>query len=180
MTKKSKTKRIKTEKHQTEEQNEIIRFVRILVIIIILVLGVYLFTRIFVTKDLFNKDKEPDTVTPGTINYNVTNIGSMFNKNEKEYYVMLYNSKDVNAVYYSGLITTYQRNEDAIKIYFADLNNELNKKYVSEENENVNTSDLTTFKVGDLALLKIKEGQISKSLTSEEDIASELAYNNEE
>ena len=173
---KKKTKRIKKEKYQTEEQLEIKRFIRILIILIVLVLGVYLFTRLFVTKDLLNKEKEQETITPGVINYDVTTIGAMFNKAEKEYYVIMYDSKDLNAIYYSGLISTYKRNKAALKIYFADLNSEFNKKYINKEEININTEDLTQFKVGNLALLKIKNNKVIKALSNEEDVSKELEY----
>jgi len=179
MTKKNKTKRIKTEKFQTEEQKEIIRFIRILVIIVVLVIGVYLFTRIFITKDLRNNDNNSDTVVSGQINYDKTLIGAMLNKLEKEYYVIIYDRKDLNSVYYGGLINTYQRNENALKIYLADLGNELNKKYIADENENINLTELGNFKVKSLALIKVSNGKISKTLSNEEDIAKELEYKEE-
>ncbi len=176
MAKKVKTKRIKRESLRTEEQTEIIRFVWILGILIILILGVYFFTRIFVTKDLTKKDNNESTVVPGEIDYNITLIGAMFTKPEKEYFVIMYDSKDINAVYYSGLASAYGRNSKALKVYTADLNNELNKKYVNKDEVNVNTSDLNSFKVGNLALLKIKEGKVEKAYTSESEIAKVLEY----
>ena len=69
-----KRKRIKKESYQTEEQLEIKKFLIILLVVVILVGIVYLFTRIFVTKDLFNKNEEK-TIIPGEINYDKTTIG---------------------------------------------------------------------------------------------------------
>lgn len=176
MAKKIATKRIKSEKYQTEEQAEIMRFVKILIIVLILILGVYLFTRIFVTKDLFNEKKENDTVISGEIDYSKTIIGSMLNKPEDEYYVLIYDKEDIKSVYYGGLITTYARNENALKVYYADLSNELNKKYVTTSDKEVNTTSLENFKVKNLALIKIKDGKITSSSTNEDDIAEELKY----
>lgn len=175
MAKKSETKRIKKEKYHTDEQLEAIRFVKILLVLVILIVGIYFLTRAFVTKDLFNK-KETDNTVQGEINYNTTLIGSMFSKPEEEYYVMIYDTENINAVYYSGLASNYSRKEKALKVYFADLNNGLNKKYVAKENENVNvnTIDFDEFKVGELALIKVSKGKIVKALTEEEEIAKEL------
>lgn len=172
------SKRIKKEKIQTEEQVEAIRFVRILLILIVIVLGVYFFTRLFVTKDLFDKDSGETKTIKGEINYNKTLIGNMFNKSDNDYYVILYNTEDINAIYYSGLITNYQKNEKALKVYFADLSNPLNEKYAAKEDTkvNVNTTDFDKFRVGDLALIKISNGKITKALTSEKDTAKELEY----
>lgn len=179
MTKKDNAKRIKKEKYHTEEEMEMTQFIKILAILVILVLGVYFFTRIFVTKDLFKKDESSSVATKGEYNYNATLIGNMFNRPEKEYYVMIYDTENINAVYYSGLISNYSNdnNKDkALPIYFADLNNGLNKKYVTEDEKliNVNTTDFDKFKVGELALIKITNGKIAKSLTAEDEIAKEL------
>lgn len=180
MAEKKKTKRIKAEKYQTEEQEEVMRFIKILIILIVIVLGVYFLTRIFVTKDLFNKDKEEDKVTAGSINYNTTIIGAMLNRPEEEYYVIMYDSEDLNNVYYSGIASNYSKNEDALKVYTIDLKNELNKKYITDNQEqvNVNTENLDSFKVKDVALLKISNKKIVKSFITEEEITKELTNKN--
>ena len=109
---KSKKNKLKVEKVQSEEQIEIARFIRILIILVVLILGIYFFTRIFVTKDLFNSKDENPSATPGVINYDTTLIGSMLSKPEKEYYVIAYSSEDItNSIYYSGLVTNYKKNE---------------------------------------------------------------------
>ncbi len=169
-------KRIKKETYLSEDQQEIKRFILLLIIIVILILGVYFFTRLFVTKDLLNKDADKNTVIPGSIDYNAASIGSMLSRHEKEYYVIMYDSKTADAVYYGGLVSTYKRNKDALKVYLVDLNNELNKKYIDKENVNVNTNNLEEFKVGVVALLKVENGKITSSFTKDEDIQKELEY----
>lgn len=174
---KNKINRIKREKIETEEQMEIKRFIIILVVLVVLILGAYFFTRIFVTKDLFNNKAEDTKTTPGEINYNTTLIGSMLTKPEKEYYVLAYQSENIgDSVYYSGLVTNYKRNTDALKVYIADLSNELNKKYYDKNN--VNTTSLDSLKLGDVTLLKISNGEISLVYTTEEDITKALEYVN--
>lgn len=172
MARKNKTKGTKIN-YQSEEQMEIRRFIAILVILIVSVLIVYFFTRIFVTKDLINK--EEDKVTEGAINYNVATIGTMLNKPEEEYYVMIFNSKDVNASYYNSLSSRYSQNEKKLNIYMVDLNNELNKQFYDKDHSNLNAKDIKDFRVSDIALLKVKNGKVVKALESEEKIDSELA-----
>ncbi len=172
----NKTKKVKQEKYRSEEQTEMIRFIRILIIVIILILGIYFFTRIFVTKDLLNKDDEDTEVIEGSINYDRTIIGSMLNKPEDEYYVLIYNSKNLRAIYYSNLITNYLRNKEHLHVYFADLNNELNASFYDPENIKLNVSNISDLKVGDLTLIKVRNGAIADSLTDEEKIANELKY----
>ncbi len=173
---KSKPKKIKQEKYRSEEQLEMIRFIRILIIVIIIILGIYFFTRIFVTKDLLNNNDEEREITEGTVNYTRTLIGSMLNKPEEEYYVIIYNSEDIRSIYYSGIVSAYENNEEPLKVYYADLNNELNKKFYNSENSNLNVDDISELKVGNLTLVKVKNGQIAEIFANEEDIATELAY----
>lgn len=68
------------------------------------------------------------------------------------------------------------RNENALKVYFADLDKELNQKFYDPENTNLDVTDISDLRVGDLTLLKIKDGRITDALTTEEDIANELKY----
>lgn len=178
MKNKQKEKRIKIDKYESEDQIEIKRFIRILIIIIIFVIAVYFLSRIFVSKDLFNKENNNDTPITGSINYNTTLIGNMFNKSSEEYYVLMYDTNDLQAAYYSGFISNYNRNENALDIYFANLSNPLNKTFVTENADevNVNTTDFAKFKVGNIALLKISDGKISEALTDSEAIATALEY----
>lgn len=178
MTNNKKIKRIKKETFQSEGQEEMKRFFIILIIILVLVLGIYFFTRIFITKDLLNKNKEKteEKTTSGTIDYNTTLISNMFNKSNTEYYVIIYNTEDFASMYYNSLVSKYKQNKDALNVYIADLNNEFNKKYISKENVNVNTENLENFKVDNLALLKISKGKIINSYTKLEDIEKTLEY----
>lgn len=173
---KNKINRIKNNRIESEEQIEIKRFIIILLILVILVIGIYFFTRIFVTKDLFgDKDENSNTPITGKVDYNTTLIGAMLNKPEEEYFVLAYKSDDITSdVYYSGLVTNYKKSTKALKVYIADLSNELNKKYYDKEN--VNTSSLETLKLGDVTLLKITKGTIAAVYTKEEDITKQLKY----
>lgn len=181
MANKKSNKRIKMDKYETEEQVELKQFIKILIVLIILVVGVYFLTRIFVTKDLFNKKDETNT-TAGSINYNTTLIGNMFNKADKEYYVLMYDTEDIESAYYSGFISNYSKNTNALTVYFANLNNPLNNKYVVDNADevNINTTNFEEFRVNKIALLKISDGKITKSMTNVEDIAKELEYKKEE
>ncbi len=168
-----RNKRIKRETYHSEEQTEIMHFVWILVIIILLVIGIYFFTRVFVTKDLFNSKEDTKTITPGTINYSNAIIGTMLNKSEEEYYVLLVDNSLPNAVYYTGLANNYSRNENALKIYYVDLSNELNKKYIGANNI---TDNLDNFKVNTNTLIKVKKGKITNYYTNEKDLETVLKY----
>jgi|GEM_PF-1354366 len=174
--------KIKVEKYTSEQQQEVIKLLKVVFGVVLIVVIMYFFTRAFITKDLFNKKVDDMAITEGVINYDTTIIGQIFDKVEKEYYAIIYDASSDKAVYYSTLITLYQRNmtdnEKANRIYFADLSNEVfNKPYYTDNEEeiNVNTTDLSKFKVGDLTLLKIKNGKITKVIQTDEEFAKELA-----
>ena len=178
--KKVKKLKIKGEKFRTEEQTEIIRFIWILIIVLVIIVGVYFLTRIFVTKDLLNNEDKETEVIEGSINYNVTLIGALLNKQEEEYYVYIYDPENIRSVYYSSLVNIYTQNEDHLKVYYANLANELNAKFYDPENINTKVDSISDLRVGDVTLIRVKKGKIVETLTDEESIATALAYINEE
>ena len=73
-------------------------------------------------------------------------------------------------------MSNYTRGENALKVYYADLKNELNQKFYDPENINLEVSSISDLRVGDLTLVKVSNGQITEILGNEDEIASELAY----
>lgn len=170
-----KQKRIKEVGYQSEDQLEIKRFLIILGVLLVFILGIYFFTRIFVTKDLLNNKNTEKEPIPGSVNYNTTLIGNMLNLGANEYFVLIYDFEDLNAVYYSSFASNYLKNKE-LPIYLADLHNELNKKYYNKDNLNLNPSEIANLKVGDLTLFKIKDKKIVNSYNNETEIKTILAY----
>ena len=173
---KVKTKNIKKvdiDKYTSEESKEVKRFIIILLSIIVLVLAVYGITR------LVNKDKDNNndrTVTAGSIDYDKVSVGTLFNRADSEYYVIVYDGEAPNAIYYSALMNKYMDKEKSNKVYFCDLSNELNKKYYvgedKDSNPNATTSSELAFK--NLTIIKIKNGKIVKYLETLDTIKTEL------
>lgn len=166
-------KKVDIDKYTSEESKEVKRFIIILLSIIVLVLAVYGITR------LINKDKDNNddrTVTAGSIDYDKVSVGTLFNRADNEYYVIVYDGETPNAIYYSALMNKYMDKEKSNKVYFCDLSNELNKKYYvgedKDSNPNATTSSELAFK--DLTLIKIKNGIIVKYLETLDTIKTEL------
>lgn len=157
---------------ETEEQSVIKKFIIILLVLVILIVGVYFFTRAFVTKDL-NNEKE-QTKTEVTFDYSKTVLGSLLNRPYNEYYVLVYNSKDLKANYYNSIASSYQTKEGAIKIYIADLNDSMNEKFYNSKKSNPNAKSIDELQVGNLTLIKVKDKTINKYIEKEEDIRTEL------
>lgn len=169
-------KKNKIVKYETEEQKEVKKFIFVLLGLILIVVGVYFFTRAFVTKDLFNEKSSEVTYTEGVINYDVAIVGNMLNRPYDEYYLIAFDSEDTKVNYYNTIVSNYFNKKDSIKIYHIDLANELNKKYVATEDEAVTKKfeSIDKLKLGEVTLIKVKNGKVAKFLTSIEKIKEEL------
>ena len=166
-------KKLNIDKIESDESKEVKRFIIILLSIIVVVLAVYGITR------LIKKDKDDDTareVTAGEIDYDKVSVGTLFNRADNEYYVIVYDGEDANAIYYSALMNKYMNKENSIKVFFCDLSNELNKKYYvgDEKDSNPKATKTSELALKDLTLIKIKNGKIVKYLESLDTIKTEL------
>ncbi len=167
-------KKNNTNKIKTDEQIEIKRFLLVLLGLIVIIIGIYFFTRAFVTKDLFKETSEIN-YTEGNVNYNVAIVGTMLNRPFKEYYVIAFSSEDNQATYYNTLVSKYMNEEKALKVYYLDLENELNKDYVAtDDNYSKKFTSIKDLKLGSFTLIKVKNGKVDAFLTNEEDIKKEL------
>lgn len=167
------TKKVDIDKYTSEESKEVKKFIIILLSIIVLVLAVYGITRLINNNKDNNEDRK---VTTGAIDYDKVSVGTLFNRADDEYYVIVYDGEASNAIYYSALMNKYMNKEKSNKVYFCDLSNELNKKYYvgkdKESNPNATISSELAFK--DLTLIKIKNGKIIKYLETLDTIKTEL------
>lgn len=168
-------KKDKTIKYVTEEQKEVRKFVFILVGLVVVLIGIYFFTRAFIVKDLFNNNKET-TYTDGEINYDVAIVGNMLNRPYTEYYVIAFNSESTKANYYNTLSSKYMTSDGSLKLYYIDLNNSLNSKYVASEDDKYSTEfkSLDDLKLGEITLIKVKNKKVVKFITDIEMIKEEL------
>mgnify|MGYP004469516031 CR=1 FL=1 len=164
-------KKNKIPKYRTEEQEEIIRFIVILIIVIAFVLGIYFFTKNIVKK---TKIDTTENVTEGQIDYSKVTVGTMLNKSDETYYVIVYNSEDIQSPIYSTIASKYSENEKSLPIYTCDLANTLNKDYVAQEESNPKATKIEELAFKEFTLLKIKNGKINKYIEGLDSIRSEL------
>ena len=170
----------KNMKIETEEQKEMKRFVLVLLGVVVVVIGIYFFTRAFVTKDLFKDEKNDQTYTTGVVSETAAIVGNMLTRPENEYYVALFSLEDNQASYYDAIISKYSgdsENKNKLKVYYVDLANKLNEKYLATEDDKATTKykDLDSLRLGDFTLIKVKKGKVNKLLTTVEDIKKELS-----
>jgi len=157
-------KKMKVNKSDNTEDENSIRTLIIIVIVIAVLIGI-----IYGVTELLKKDpKVEEEITAGTINYDKTTVGTILNRPYDEYYVLVYNTEDSDAVLYSTILTKYMQNskdKDYTKIYFCDLDNKLNAPYYNVGNDNKSNKKVNKaedFDFSDLTLLKIEKGKVTQ------------------
>lgn len=171
-------KKVKKNKvsYKTAEQEELIKFVVVVLVLAVIIAGVYLATRAFVTKDLFTSEGESTSeMVEGSVNYEVAIMGQILNRPYDEYYVVIYNQTEGD--YISDMLTLvydYTEKEEHLHMYSVDLSNKLNEGYYDPENVNTKAKDLSEIKVGDITLIKVKKGKISKYIVDYAKMQKEL------
>lgn len=165
-------KKILKNTNKSEEQKEVKKFIIILLAVSIIIIGVYFLTKGIVKKK--EEAKENATAKEVTFDYNNIILGELLNRPYDEYYVIVYNTKDAKANYYSGMINSYSTKENSLKVYTADLNDSMNKKFYNKKESNPSASSVDELKVKDLTLIKVKNSKITKYLEDTDSIKKEL------
>ncbi|MBE6157116.1 MAG: hypothetical protein E7161_05215 [Firmicutes bacterium] len=156
----------------SEELNEVKVFVIIVALIAILIGAIYGLTELL----MGDEPTTNDSVVAGEINYNKVSVGTLLNRPYDNYYVIVYNSEDDKAALYSTILTKYmQKSSDKnyIKIYFCDLNNNLNSVYYDVNGDGKSNSKATKveeFDFGDVTLIKVEKGKVKKYIENYEEI----------
>lgn len=157
------------EKYYTEEQREVFKFFKILLILVAIIGLLYLFTVYVVNKE----GKYERTNNPGTIKYDSIYLGTLLNRADKEYYVMVLDKDNLNDNFYSGIVAEYKTKANHLAVYEADLSNELNKLFLDTESH-YTADSVEDLKVKGTTLIKVKNNKIVKFLESKESIVKEL------
>ena len=170
--KKNEKKLYKSNKNVSDADYDIKKFLIILTILIVVVVGLYFLSNAIVNK---RDNKESNVNTNVTISYDTLNVGMIFNRPYDEYYVIAYDSTLDDAMYYSTLITNYSKKEDAIKIYYCDLSKKVNESYKAKDGSgNSKASSVQELSFGDVTLLKIRNKKIVNYIENIDQIESAL------
>ena len=97
-------------------------------------------------------------------------IGTVFNRDEKEYYVLFdnYRNNVSSDAYINALL-----NESSIRVYKVDMNRGDNAKFKGEK-ANKKASKASDLSINDITLIKITNGRISSYLVGSDEIESYL------
>lgn len=137
-----------------EDEMSISKFLKIIIAVLIIFV---LFT--FITKIITNKGKNDETTN---IQYDKILVGSILNRPESDYYVLVMSKDDENTLVYTNLISTYKAKSEHRRFYTADLADEFNKIYVADTN-NLNVTAIDDIRFAETTLLHISDGKIVSS-----------------
>ena len=158
-----------------EEDKAVRNFIIVFVIVLLLVIGLYFFTT-FLNKDNESKntsDTNSNSSEETKVDDTIVIIGTMLQKADKDYYVLLYKSDDAKSYEYSSILSQYKMSTNSLPVYTVDLANALNSKYYDKENINLSASNVNDLRFGDITLLEVKDNKIVKSFDSLEKIKKE-------
>lgn len=152
--------------------NELKTLIKIIVGLLFIILIIFLFTK-YVINDGDTRIPERISTEGQVISNNVT-VGTMFNRPDKEYYVISLNQKNQKTAYFYSIVQEYMFDKDKATIYILDSNNKLNSSYLGDEVNlkatNINNIVITKSPI----LFKLKNGKIDKTYIDEAVIESKL------
>ena len=152
-------------KYQTEEQKELLKFGIVLLIVVGLILGVFLLSKVLIKPEA--KEIEYQS---GSVSTTTAIVGTMLNQKEEEYYVLAYDYNSDLGASYRNAASNYSAGEKKLKVYFLDLNNAFNNPYYVKENSNPKATSLKDLRIKDGTLIRIKNGKIAEYIEGSEKI----------
>ena len=155
-----------TNNSSSDELSKLIKIILIVTAIIVVFYGV--------TVVVTNKAKEAaeeKNKQDVEIQYDSIMIGSMLNI-DGSYYVLIEDQDDIRLSEYTTLIQTIKANDDAPKIYTADLSSSFNKGYLGDKSNY--DSNIENFKVTGTTLVKVSNHKITDVYDNHDKIVKKL------
>ena len=119
-----------------------------------------------------NGTKEELKVEP-EIQYEEILLGTLFEQDGEEYYVLAYTEDDNMLDIYNQYIETYNNLDEHLNIYKANLSDDFNKMYVADKTY-IEGNDITKIKVKETTLIRVRDNEIYKYYEGYEAIKNKL------
>lgn len=161
-------RRIRQKDRVSEDVLKVKSLIILFVIVVLVSVGIYFLTDVMIKKETSNNKEEVNT----EINYDIATVGTMFNRIESEYYVLLYSNKD-DGNELNSVLDSYRSSDNYIKTYYVDLDNKFNNGVLGEElvKEPKNSEEV---KVNGATLYKIVEGKVTECISGIDKIKEKL------
>ena len=164
--------KIKTRVETTDEVENSIEIKKLLLLVLVVTAIFFIFygiTILVLKKDKEDSKKE-DIVTQ--IDFNKILVSQLLEQPEENYYVLLTIENDANKTTYDSLIEEYYKIETHKKIYYANLNDPLNKSFMGDKTSL--EGNVKDFKFDKSALVEIESGSIKSIYEGSTDILEHL------
>jgi len=150
-----------------------------IVISICIVFAIFYVITTFVVKD--NNKIQNNSNNVAVIDSTKIVLSQLLNRKEKEYYVIatknnISDNSYIDSNYlslYNNYINDYKAKENSIPFYYVNLDDALNKNYLSSELKI--TNEIKELRLNDEVLFKIKEGKIEESFVGSDNILKYLS-----
>lgn len=139
------------------------------VVAVLVVLGATYLLTVYVT----NKNKR-SSIAPGEarIQYDVILAGESYNQKADDYMVLYFGEDHISS--YSSVLSTYNDKKEKIPLYKSYTNEALNKKFVMDDAERLESDDPSSLRVSENTLIRFQDHKIVEYIQGEEDIISYL------
>lgn len=138
---------------------------------VIIVLALTYFVTAVATGEIKFNNKKKVEETETSIQYEEIIAGQIFNRSDKDYYVLLFNFTDTYGSYYLSLKDTYIKKDSSLPVYIVDLEKQINKEVVAGDSDTkIYVDDIKKLKVSNPTLIRIKNHKVVQSIEEKEKI----------
>jgi len=169
---KDKIKKENNKSKITKNDNELVKLIKIVLIITVIMAIFYGITMLVTKNRELSTYENNGNSEKAVIQYENIMIGTLLNKEENRYYVLIEEDEDQRIVEYDNLIQLASAKEDTPRFYTANLTDSFNKNYLAKE-ANI-TDNMEEFKVSGTTLIEIKDGKIINTYMNYDEIKEEL------
>ncbi len=167
---KKEEQKIKLDVKGSTDSESISKIIKYLIVVVIIFGGVYFLTD-YITNHSSNSNYKKQ-VGEATIQNDKILAGSTFNKSDDEYYVLFYDVTGDST--YTDLYSSYKEKEEHLPIYYVDIKEGLNSKFIGED-INEEPTDISELKVNGPTLIKISNKEVEEFITNTDEIKEKLS-----
>lgn len=151
---------VEKKRMSVREKEEIYSLIKTIVVVAAIFGLAYVGSYFMVKEGLLDKGYQVPEVNTPVFDYQTATIGTVFNKADKEYYVVFDKFGDVHekSVYLDSLLTMYGNKEKKLPIYKVDMTLGENAKYASNKS-NRKAQKSTELKINGITVIKVKNGK---------------------
>ena len=168
---KIKQKKIKEQPVTLDDNYQAKNMFIIIIVIVVLLVPLYFITTLVLDNNKIETENIENN-TPVEIQTEKILVGQLLNRKDSSYYVIAYKKDNKMVSLFNQYLNDYKNKEEHLNIYKIDLDEGLNKNYISDTT-NI-TDELKDLKLSDTTLFKIVDGKIDSYYVGNNDVIDAL------